>query len=177
MADFIKAISYVLQNEQGFSNIPQDRGGPTNKGITIVMLAKFVGRMVSVEELKNLTDTYAASIYEDLFWTPLKISGLPQSIATAILDTAVNQGQASAIKLAQEALGAHVFPDGLMGPETLRALDSCDINQFIYNYVGVIQDKYAKICMNASNQIIFLEGWLRRSRRLFLLTGEDRNAS
>jgi lysozyme family protein len=169
VADFIPAITYCLQNEGGFSDRPEDSGGPTNKGITKTMLAKFKGRMVSTEELQHLGDNVIKAFYEQLFWTPLRISGLSQSKATAILDTAINQGEGAAIKLAQEAVGPTLIADGVPGPETLSAIDKMSEKDFIHNYVGLIQDKYAKICMNASNQIIFLEGWLRRSRRLFLL--------
>ena len=108
-------------------------------------------------------------LYQQFFWDRLRISGLPQAIATAILDTAVNQGQVTAIKIAQHCLGQSIIVDGLMGPETLQALDKANPEMFIYSYIGMLQDRYIDFCINATNQIVFLKGWIRRSRRLLTL--------
>ncbi len=167
LADLNEALKYCLLNEGGFADKKADRGGPTNFGITLEMFAKYKGRMVSIEELKFIGQADVNNFYEQFFWTPLKLSGLPQVIATALLDTAINQGQSAAVKLAQEALG--LLADGIMGPDTLRDLDVVSEKDFIIDYLGLIQNKYVAICKNASNQIIFLEGWLQRSRRLLLL--------
>lgn len=168
-ASFETALTYCLGNEGLFVDNPLDRGGPTYKGITIGLLQRYRGRPVTTLELKSLSDQDIRDIYFALFWEPLKISGLPQVIATAILDTAINQGQIPSIKLAQAALGPQILPDGILGPESLKSLDQVDPKMFIYAYVGEIQDKFARICKNAPNQTVFLEGWLRRSRRLFSL--------
>ena len=169
VADFQEALKYCLQNEGGFVDRKEDSGGPTNFGITLQMFAKYKGRMVSFEELKFIGQADVNNFYEQFFWTPLRISGLPQVIATAILDTAINQGQSSAIKLAQMALGEHHLVDGIMGPDTLRDLDIVSEKEFLIDYMALIQEKYVNICKNAANQIIFLSGWLQRSRRLLLL--------
>jgi len=169
MAEFNQAIDYVLENEGGFVSNPNDSGGPTNFGITVPMLTSYRQKQVNFLDIKNLTQAEAKMLYQSFFWDRLRISGLPQAIATAILDTAVNQGQATAIKMAQHCLGNAILPDGVMGPETLQALDKANPQMFIYSYVGFLQDRYADFCINATNQIIFLKGWLRRSRRLFTL--------
>jgi len=133
------------------------------------MLQSYRNKQCSDNDIRNLTPIEAKRIYEMLFWDKLHISGLPQPIATAILDVAVNQGQATAIKLAQHCLGTSVLIDGLMGPSTLNALDKVNPELFIYSYIGMLQDRYVDFCINAANQVVFLKGWLRRSRRLFTL--------
>lgn len=168
MSDFEKAINFVLQNEGGFVNNPNDSGGATNFGITIPMLTSYRQKAVTAFDIQTLTLIEAKKLYEAFFWDRLRISGLKQSIATAILDTAVNQGQATAIKLAQHCLGS-VLPDGVMGPETLDALDKIEEADFIYSYIGMLQERFVDFCVNATNQIVFLKGWLRRSRRLLTL--------
>jgi lysozyme family protein len=169
LAEFVNAVNYVLANEGQLVDNRNDHGGVTNFGITLPMLTSFRQRQCSDADIINLTEIEAKRLYESIFWNNLRISGLPQPIATAIFDTAVNNGQTVAIKLAQHCLGSTISPDGLMGTETLNALDKTNPQLFIYNYVGYLQDRYVSICINATNQVCFLTGWLRRSRRLFTL--------
>jgi lysozyme family protein len=172
MAEFSDAVNYVLINEGGLVDKRQDHGGITNFGITLPMLTSFRQRQCSDSDIINLTEIEAKRIYEALFWNKLSVSGLNQAIATAILDVAINNGQTVAIKLAQHCLPASILPDGIMGVETLNALDKANPEMFIYSYVGYLQDRYADLCINATNQVIFLKGWLRRSRRLFTLLSD-----
>lgn len=172
MAEFTDAVNYVLINEGGLVDKRQDSGGITSFGITLPMLTSFRQRQCSDADIINLTEIEAKRIYETLFWNKLSVSGLNQAIATAILDVAVNNGQTVAIKLAQHCLPAAVLPDGIMGVQTLNALDKANPEMFIYNYVGYLQDRYADLCINATNQLVFIKGWLRRSRRLFTLLSD-----
>lgn len=169
MAEFSDAVDFVLNNEGGLVDNLNDNGGITNFGITVPMLISYRKKQCSDQDIINLTQTEAKQIYQTFFWDKLRISGLKQSIATAIFDTAVNNGQTTAIKFAQHCLGQAIIPDGIMGPESLNALDKANEEMFIYNYVGLLQDRYISICINASNQLVFLSGWLRRSRKLFTL--------
>src|ERR1017187_6407498 len=109
MAEFNRAIDYVLANEGGFVSNPNDSGGATNFGITIPILTSYRKKQVSYADIQALTQDEAKRIYELFFWDRLHISGLNQSVATAILDTAVNQGQATAIKLTQHCLGPAIL--------------------------------------------------------------------
>jgi lysozyme family protein len=172
MAEFVDAVNYVLVNEGGLVDKRQDSGGITNFGITFPMLTSFRQRQCSDADIINLTEIEAKRIYETLFWNKLSVSGLNQAVATAILDVAVNNGQTVAIKLAQHCLPSHILADGVMGTETLNALDKVNVELFIYNYVGILQDRYVDLCVNATNQLVFLKGWLRRSRRLFTLLSD-----
>jgi lysozyme family protein len=169
MADFVPAVDYVLQNEGGLVDNRKDNGGVTNWGITLPMLTTFRNKQCSNEDLINLTQAEAKQLYESIFWNKLRVSGLNQAIATAIFDMSVNNGQGVATRLAQECLGSQIVADGVMGTDTLNALDKVNVDMFIYNYVGLLQDRYVKICINAPDQITFLLGWLRRTRRLFTL--------
>lgn len=172
MADFVEAVTFVLSNEGGLVDKRNDHGGVTNFGITLPMLTSFRGRQCSDSDIINLTELEAKYLYERIFWSQLRISGLKQPIATAILDTAVLNGQMVAVKLAQHCLGSKVIADGVLGPDSLTSLDLANPGLFIYNYVGLLQDRYADLCINASNQIVFLKGWMRRARRLFTLLSE-----
>jgi lysozyme family protein len=167
--DFESAVTFILENEGGFVDKKEDLGGATNFGITQNMLSQFRNKKCNSSDIFNLTIIEAKDIYQQAFWVQMHLGSLPLSIATAIFDTAVNQGQMSATKLAQRALGSHVIDDGILGPETLKAIDVCDPDEFILNYIEQIQNKYVDICINASNQLTFMRGWLARSRRLYHL--------
>ena len=169
MAEFIESVNYVLANEGSLIDQRNDHGGVTNFGITLPMLSSFRQRQCSDADIINLTEIEAKNLYQAVFWDKLRVSGLKQPIATAILDTAVLNGQMVAVKLAQHCLGSGFIVDGILGPDSLNALDKVNEELFIYNYVGLLQDRYVDLCINANNQITFLRGWLRRSRRLFTL--------
>lgn len=169
MAELVEALDYVLTNEGGLVDNRNDHGGITNFGITLPMLTSYRQKPCLDADIINLNQTEAKRIYERVFWDKLHISGLPQPIATAILDTAVVNGQMVAVKIAQHCLGPAVVADGILGPESLNSLDKANPDMFIYSYVGYLQDRYVDLCINANNQIVFIRGWLRRSRRLFTL--------
>lgn len=168
MAEFSESIDYCLANEGGLVDNRNDNGGITNFGITLPMLNSYRQKQCSNSDIINLTQGEAKQLYQSIFWDKLRISGLKQPIATAILDCAINHGQGTAIRLAQECL-PHINPDAVLGPESLEALDKCNVEMFIYNYVGLLQDRFVTICINTPNQMVFLRGWLARSRRLFTL--------
>jgi lysozyme family protein len=162
MADFEKAIAYVLGDEGGESNRPNDRGGHTNFGITQDMLEKFSpGASLSL-----LTIDQAKAIYKKAFWIPIRLDEVQnQSFATAILDIAVNEGQFSAVKFAQQALG-FLACDGILGSKTIESLNAANTRDFLLKFIGAVQDRYADIVVAAPTQLEFLKGWLRRSRRI-----------
>jgi len=171
MADFEKAINYVLQNEGGIVSNPSDRGGTTSYGITRPMLTAYRKKAVTDDDIAGISLDEAKDLYKTLFWTRLQVEILTQPIATAIFDMSVNQGQASAVKLAQKCLGKTILPDGIMGPDTLRALTLTSDISFIYSYITVVLDKYADLCINGPSQLCFLKGWQRRALRFLTLLG------
>ena len=56
MADAKKLIPFILKWEGGFANHPKDKGGATNKGITIATFRQYMGQDATVEQLKAMTD-------------------------------------------------------------------------------------------------------------------------
>lgn len=171
MADLEEALLYCLDNEKGFSNNPLDRGGPTNRGITLQNYAKFKGKPVSIEELKNISDDEIKAFYYLFFWKPLRLESVCQDTATAIFDTAVNMGSHAAIECVQKALGLTAKSvDGVIGSATLDLLNKTDTRYFIINLISEIQDRYASIVEANPSQVEFIKGWLRRSRKLLTLS-------
>lgn len=71
-------------------------------------------------DIRNLTQAEAAAIYFRDYWTAASCPKLPDRVAIAHFDAAVNCGLGAAAKLLQRAVG--VLDDGQIGPETLAAV-------------------------------------------------------
>lgn len=122
--NFARALSLVLKWEGGYSNHPEDTGGPTNKGITLATFRRYVNRKATVDDLKRLTTEQAGKVYRKQYWDAVKGDDLPDGIDYATFDFAVNSGPARARKYLQAAAG--VAQDGVIGPVTLAAVRGMD---------------------------------------------------
>lgn len=111
MAEFLKAIPIILANEGGYSFDPADPGGETRWGIST--------RSYPNLDIEHLTQEQAIGIYQKDFW---KYDGVQsQVLATKVLDTCVNLGQAGGMSLCQKATGTR--PDGRYGSLTEGAFN------------------------------------------------------
>lgn len=111
MSTFDRAMSFVLKFEGGYINDPNDAGGETNFGIS--------KRSYPSEDIKALTVDRAKELYKNDYWLPVCADQLPENMAIAVMDCAVNQGVGTASRLLQLALGVEV--DGNIGPKTIGA--------------------------------------------------------
>ena len=130
MADFSKAIKFILAHEGGYAETPA--GEVVNRGIntdTLVALG-YKGTKDELKEIvKNLTVEQTEDIYKKFYWT-FKKPSLPnaldlvtsQAVAGKILDMTVLSGQRTAIKLVQRA--AEITQDGYFGQGTLKAVNA-----------------------------------------------------
>lgn len=125
-----KMIDDVIRREGGYVNHPNDRGGPTNWGIT-----QQVARAYGYQgDMKALPRSAAVNIYRSRYWTGPKFdqaADICPAIGPELFDTGINMGPAVAAKFLQRALnvlnrGANDYPDiaadGVIGPITLAAL-------------------------------------------------------
>lgn len=174
MDNFEAALLYVLQNEGGYSNNPKDPGGETNLGITQHLLEQYNQRFATVPgiiqwtSVRYLTEENVAPIYKWAFWDALRLGEIKAPLCTAIMDFAVNEGGPQATVCAQRALGL-VNDDGILGSKTVEALNACEVDEFIFNFIGHCQDLYVEKVKETPVKIIFMSDWLKRSRRMFLL--------
>ena len=74
---FETAIAFVLSEEGGYSNDPNDPGGETNFGIS--------KRSHPNVDIKNMTQDEAESIYKYLYWDACRCESLPDKLALAVL--------------------------------------------------------------------------------------------
>lgn len=160
MSDFEQSILYVLENEGAYVANPADPGGSTNFGIA--------QRSYPDLNIETLTRDQALVIYKRDFWDAMNLSEIPQAFATALLDMAVNMGEGHAVLCAQMALG-HKSPNGKLDVPTKEQLIRADNFEFLYAFIGEVQDYYSNIVTKNPKELVFLKGWIRRSTRLMTL--------
>jgi lysozyme family protein len=154
--NFEECLALVLKHEGGFVNNPRDPGGMTNLGVTKVTYEGFVNRHVDEAEMRSLTPDLVAPLYKKMYWDRIKGDDLPVGVDYCLFDLAVNSGVGKAGKLLQMALD--VPADGLIGPMTLRALESRDPEEIIQQ---VCQERLDFLqSLNTWNT--FGKGWGRR---------------
>lgn len=160
MNRFEGAWAFVMENEGGFTDNPADSGNWTGGavGVGVCRGTKWGISAAAYPSLdiRNLTESDARSIYLQRYWVPISGDRLPGSIALLLFDAAVNLGVARAVKLLQGAAGA--IQDGLLGPETLAAVQSADPL-----VVGVdFQASRLSFMLSLPGWKTFGHGWARR---------------
>jgi len=168
MADFRDALRVILIHEGGsqFTDNPNDPGGATKYGISLRFL---LGEGVDIDhdgdidadDVKGLDEAGAERLYSAFFWAPMHADSFVQPVAAKLFDVAVNVGTKRATILAQRA--ALVTDDGLLGPQTIRAIIGTPPGIFIANLERVQTDFYEAIVEKRPAAVEFLEGWKVRA--------------
>lgn len=175
---FNRVVEDLLEQEGGFVNHENDRGGATNFGITIGFYRDNVDESATVDDIRNLTREDAKEIYYKFFWNPVNYSvaesnysKLPKGVGEMIFQYAVNTGYKRAHRLLQQGLkelGKDVSLDGWLGPNTIEAANEVDRIKLL-KWTSIKATKfYTDIVLNSSDQKVFLEGWLNRAFTTFL---------
>lgn len=162
-------IEDILRREGGFVDHPNDRGGPTNFGVTLKTLMAFRGRPLSGEDVRRMAVEEARDIYRSNYFLRPKIDQLPALLQPQIFDMAINHGPGTAVKLLQKVLTEAGHPcstDGGIGDETttcakaaVSALGNALSNLLVEKRI----DFYEAIIDRDASQGVFLRGWLRRA--------------
>lgn len=168
MANFNLFFDKLLLHEGGFVNNKNDKGGATNLGVTIATWQaqgydKDGNGTIDVNDLKKINKEDARYIAKKLYWDKVlgdKINN--QSIAEFIFDWAYNSGPKTAILKLQHILGPTVSNDGVIGNQTINALNSGN-QEVIFNKLFESRKNFfhAIVRANPKNKV-FLKGWLNR---------------
>lgn len=158
--NFRKSIPLVLAHEGGYVNHPKDKGGPTNKGITLATFQKFIKPGGTIADLKALTEEQAIDVYKQQYWDAARCDMLPAGLDYAVFDFAVNSGPGRAIKFLQRISGATV--DGVFGPETQAAANA--MNTAIA--IDALCDERLDYLAQHEDADSFFEGWKKRVARV-----------
>lgn len=102
-----EAIAITLKWEGGYSNHPQDPGGPTNWGITIADARKYWKKNATAADVKAMPKQVAIDIYTSKYWkTPYyDCDNLFSGLDLAVFDFGVNSGPARAKRYLDQVSG------------------------------------------------------------------------
>jgi lysozyme family protein len=156
--NFDQCLEMLLRHEGGFSDHPDDPGGITNLGVTLATYEQWVGRAVTIDEMKALTVKDVAPIYKDRYWDAVRGDDLPSGVDWSVFDWAVNSGPGRASRALQRIVG--VTADGKIGPVTLKAVHDMKADKIIDKMYDARQHFYEQL----STFDTFGRGWTRRNK-------------
>ena len=159
---FEYCIKCLLEHEGGFVDHPDDRGGPTNYGITINSFSQYIKHKATVQELKNLNLAQVYGFYKSEFWDAMHLDDIGDlRLQMVLFDQAVNRGIGPAVK------NMNLVVTGT----TDSTLDYNQINKVdplltSIKYICVAQNSYVSIVKKNQSQLVFLSGWIARTHQL-----------
>lgn len=187
MADFNRALSFVLRHEGAYSVDPYDAGGETYRGISRAYHPGWDGWDIidgmreregfpGILSANTALEASVAKFYKVQFWLPVDGDDIPdQGLAEELLDSAVNLGAGRAIRFLQrslnalnrnEALYSDVREDGILGEKTrlaLREYRSKDPPGTLLTCLNILQGMhYLNRLKERPDQERFARGWLSR---------------
>ena len=160
MADFKKYVPKLLQFEGGYVNHPDDKGGPTNCGVTLRTYQDHFGPQKTVADLKNLSREEWEHIMKTGYWDKCKADQIDsQAVAEITVDWCINSGMVG-LRRVQELVGAK--PDGIAGPITLSLINSSD-PRLLFERIKAARNQFYinRVKLNPS-QKVFMPGWMNR---------------
>ena len=134
-ADYRPFVERMIERyEGGYGWDAGDSGGPTKYGITCYDLAQHRNqRMDSMAHwaslVRAMTLDEADQIYQTKYAKQCCFFEMGPGKDCVVFDFGVNSGSSRSIRYAQEVVGVHV--DGVLGPQTLEAINKYDPHDFI----------------------------------------------
>ena len=157
---FDEAFKRLIGHEGGYSTDRRDPGNWTGGRVGVGTLkgTKFglAANTYPNLDIKNLTLAQAKAIYKKDWWDKLGADGMHSAIVFQLWDFAINAGKSRAIKELQQAVG--VPADGIIGPQTLAAVNSHDLNDVILSLTA----ERLKFYTSLSTFKTYGKGWTNR---------------
>lgn len=157
---FDEAFKRLIGHEGGYSTDRRDPGNWTGGRVGVGALkgTKFglAANTYPNLDIKNLTLAQAKEIYKKDWWDKLGADGMHSAIVFQLWDFAINAGKSRAIKELQQAVG--VPADGIIGPQTLAAVNAHDLNDVILSLTA----ERLKFYTSLSTFKTYGKGWTNR---------------
>lgn len=154
------AIKEVLKHEGLWSFHENDPGGMTMRGVTKKVYEKWLGREVTEQEMRDLTEETAIAIYKKNYWDRNRCDMVEDAsspgVAYFLLDFAVNAGRQGA-RCLQRAIGAEA--DGVIGPKSIALLKKMDAD-YVLEQMHMHRQKFYESLKTFKT---FGRGWTRRN--------------
>lgn len=166
----------ILDKEGGYVNHPDDRGGPTNWGVT-----QATARAHGYDgDMRKLTRQQALDILHADYWIAPRfdqVAEISTAIADKLCDAGVNMGPSQPGKWLQRWLNAFnnrgiLYPDliidGVIGPRSLNALNHYLIRRGSEGELVLLRglncsqgQYYLELAERRAANESFIYGWLR----------------
>jgi pimeloyl-ACP methyl ester carboxylesterase len=122
-------LTRVLRWEGGYSNLPENLGGPTNAGITVAQWTTFSGKPATADTIKNLTRSQIMDFYRENFLQRAGVRDIKNlAVKAAYANMLIQSGPTAATRAFQsglkDAFQANVPIDGMLGPATVVAINA-----------------------------------------------------
>ena len=145
-------ISKIIKIEGGYSDNPDDSGGPTKYGVTeaVARANGYTG------DMKDLPRGFAVKLYEKVYWDSLSLDSIEkksEKIAYELADTGINMGVGRAAEFLQRCLNAlnkegslytDIKVDGNIGPRTIGAF---------YAFMGIRKTGGERVLLRMLNSL------------------------
>lgn len=157
---------FILAWEGGFVNDPHDRGGATNKGVTIATWRaqgydNDGDGDIDVEDLKRMTNAQWLGIFKKNYWDRWRADQIEdQGIANLLVDWTWSSGMYG-VKLPQKVLRVDI--DGVVGPKTIAAINNHPNKEALFNALKEEREAFLwRIVRRDKTQNRYIKGWLNR---------------
>ena len=169
---FLEATEEIKDIEGGYSNHPADPGGKTKYGIT-ERLARAYGY---TGEMRALSWEKARDIYYQEYWIKNKYNQIiNRKIAKEVFEQAINLPYIEVngrfvLKANYHLQKAYNFVsdnqitvDGLVGPQTIEAVNSCSRVIPFFNMLNGLQAKHYLDVVDSNPKLkAFIVGWFNK---------------
>ena len=146
-------IDDIIRREKGYVNNPNDKGGPTNWGITQATLSRWRGKSVTAADVEALGKDEARKIYRHEYYEKGGIGKLPEALQAQAFDINVNGGMKPALDRLTLYFGASLEEIvDFLGPKTANIMLAASRVEY-----------YRQITNNRPANKTFLLGWLNRA--------------
>lgn len=169
MANYKKLVPFILCYEGGYVNDPTDRGGETNKGVTMATWRAYCakkGKPATSATLKAMKQSEWEEIFKTMYWDKCKGDNIPsQALASMLVDFAWHSGITRAIKSLQMVLSTK--PDGMIGSKTLTLLARAVPGKAEFEELRRLRLDYLQNLVRLHpSQKKYIKGWTNRVNAL-----------
>ena len=171
MADFKTCFGFMIQNEDPnlacaiVPDIP-----PGAHAIAGINSAAYPADYAAIAALpQDQRQDAVIAFYGSNFWNKWIQALTSNEVAMRVLDSAVNMGPGTAVKLLQTAINAIYCPpqcipvDGGWGPVTITAANGCEEDELVQAFKNAREQHYRDIVAAKPEDAPYLTAWLARA--------------